>query len=428
MIISNFQTLLQYVSGIQQSFSGAVTALKTIATKIANTITLRFPGVFTNTQMNPGLDVLVNGLDPATFYHLTHPGNFVTSAVLSGITVPSTSTVYEADAIVGYVSTASTTTVGVGGSFYALNAAAGTVSFALNPLVSDQGFASTVVGAEFDIGCSNVGSSAFGINMIGVFTAGTPTTAIAYQVSVLNSPWQYSFVSYDGCTGNFALIGAIGTTANSDGQPIQLNVRDATNTVRVAGIQAQHTAAGCNLVFETPTGFSLFPKPLVTSMGSTGAGTIRPEGAASNQVGNVGNGANTTDDTLFLYNLPANSFDANGRALKVFAYGTFAANGNNKAVKLWVASTNVLTTGVVTQSGGWWQMEMLITRSAASNQFIAARGFLSVLGPGAVVGPENSFTAEPDTGAIAVYVTGASPTTGAANDVVAYGMLAEFIN
>lgn len=427
MIISNFQTLIQYISGIQQSFSGAAVALKTIATKIANGINLRFPGVFTNTQMNPGLDVLVNGLDPTTFYHLTHPGNFVTSAVLGGIIVPSTSTVYEADAIVGYVSTASTATAGVGGSFYALNEAAGTVSYALNPLVSDQGFASTVVGAEFDVGCSNVLSSAFGINMIGVFTAGTPATAIAYQVSVLNSPWQYSLVSYDGCTANFALIGAIGTVANSDGQPIQLNARDATNTVRVAGIQARHAAAGCDLVFETPTGASFFTKPLITAAGAVGAGTFPPAGMLTNQtsVTGIGNGANTTDDTLFSYSLPASSFDQIGRGIVVEAYGLFGANGNDKQVKLFVNAFPWYISGVVTLSGAGWYLRALINMSAVNEVTGMAHGFSasSFLG-GVGVGSLAITTAAP----ITITITGSSPTTGAANDVLGYGMTVEFRN
>lgn len=426
-IITGFQDLLQAISGVQQSLSGAATTLKTIATKIANGINLRFPGVFTNTQMNLGLDVLVNGLDPTTFYHLTHPGNYITSAVLGGIKVPATSTVYEADAIVGYVSTASTVTAGVAGSFYALSAAAGTVSYGLNPLVSDQGFASTVVGAEVDVGCSNVGSTAYGWNMVGVFTAGTPATAIAYQVSVLNSPWGYSFVSYDGAANNFALIGATGTVANSDGQPIQLNVRDATNTVRIAGIQARHLAAGCNLVFTTPTGAAVFPKPPIINAGAVGAGAFLPMGALANLFNGSGsgNGADTTDDTLFSYPLPANSLDTIGRALKVRAYGGFAANGNNKTVKLWFGSQVVFTTGVLTLSAVGWSVEMLVTKAAANVQLGMGTGisFNTFAAASQVF-----FGTQTDTAPITILVTGASPTTGAANDVLGYGLVVEFLN
>ena len=426
-IVSGFQTLIQYVGNIQQTLSNVAVSLNKIATKITSGINFRFPGVFTNTQMNPGIDVLVNGIDPTTFYQLTHPGNYITSAVIGGITVPSTSTVYEADAIVGYISTASTATAAIGGSFYALNGATGTTSYALNPLVSDQGFVSTVVGAEYDIGCSNVGSTAYGSNMIGVFTAGTPATAIAYQVSVLNAPWQWSFVSYDGCTVQFALIGALGTTANSDGQPIQFNVRDAANVVRIAGIQAQHLAAGCNLIFTTPTGAAVFPKPPIINAGSLGVGAFLPAGLVSSQFNGsgIGNGADTTDDPLFSYVLPANSFDANGRNLVIEAWGDLSGTGNNKTIKLWFGSQVVVTSGVVTFTGPGWYFRATITRDGTTNQ--TGIGTAMIGNTFSEVSPV-FFGTQAMTAGITIMVTGASPTTGAANDVVGYGMTVEFRN
>lgn len=211
-------------------------------------------GTFDNAAMHIGTQFILNSLSPLAVYQLTHSGKFATIGEVVGVAIPNTSTQYEADAFAAYVTNASTTTGAAAGSFYALNLASGVTSWALNPLVDDQGHLSTVVGLECDIGASNTGSTAIGCNMIGVFPSGAIASAVAYQVSVLNSAWGYSFVSFDGAASNFALVGAAGTSANTDGQPIQFNARDNTNTVRSAGIQALHTSNGCDLHVSTPTG------------------------------------------------------------------------------------------------------------------------------------------------------------------------------
>jgi hypothetical protein len=210
-------------------------------------------GTFGNETMSIGTQFVLNGLSPGSVYDLTHAGKVATVGLLTGVAVPA-GTAYEADAFAAYITNSSTTTGAAAGSFYALNLVAGSVSWALNPLVDDQGHLSTVMALECDVGASNVGSSAFGCSMLGVFPSGTPATAIAYQVSVLNSPWQYAHVSYDGACNNFALVGAKAATANSDGQLMQFNARDATNTVRSGFIQAIHTPAGADLVLTSPTG------------------------------------------------------------------------------------------------------------------------------------------------------------------------------
>lgn len=212
-------------------------------------------GTFTDTQMNLGYSFETNGLTAQSGYQLSHSGHVATLGFVTTMAVPSASTVYEADGFASYVTNDSTATGACAGSFYAYNLVTGATSYGLNPLVSDQGHLSTVVGAEFDIGASNAGSTAYGINMIGVFPNGTPATAIAYQASVLNSSWQYVMVSYNGTSENFALVGAVGTANNSNGQPIQFNVINSSGTVETCGIQATvNGAGGANLVLSTPTG------------------------------------------------------------------------------------------------------------------------------------------------------------------------------
>jgi len=262
-------------------------------------------GAFGNTQMNIGTQFILNGLSPTSIYQTTHTGNFATIGLMTGVAVPA-GTAYEADAFAAYITNSSTTTGASAGSFYALNLVAGAVSWGTNILVDDQGHASTVVGVEFDIGSSNPGSTAIGCNMLGVFPGGVLASSTAYQVSIFNSPWQWGFVSYDGACQKFALVGAAGATANSDGQVIQLNARDNSNTVRICGIQAIHQVAGADLALSALNGLVRFTTGTVTTGTAefdnaviivAGGGVLASLKSGATQVGTI-----TTDGATTAYN------------------------------------------------------------------------------------------------------------------------------
>ena len=79
------------------------------------------------------------------------------------------------------------------------------------------------------------------------------------------------------------------------------------------------------------------------------------EGNIYKNVGNpiTGNAADTTDDVLDGFALPAGAFDIKGRGLCITAQGKFATNGNNKRIKIWLNPTlagSTTTAGVI--SGG----------------------------------------------------------------------------
>jgi hypothetical protein len=156
-----------------------------------------------------------------------------------------------------------------------------------------------------------------------------------------------------------------------------------------------------------------------------GLGLFQPEGALSKQYGAVGNGADTTDDPLFSYTLPANSFDTLGRSLVVDAFGKFATNGNNKTVKLWFGGSVVFTSTAQTLSNQGWWMRLLVMKTASGAQIATGWG---QGGSTAFPVPVPLAGTETDTATIVVKVTGASPTTGAANDVVGNCFLVRFVN
>lgn len=143
----------------------------------------------------------------------------------------------------------------------------------------------------------------------------------------------------------------------------------------------------------------------------------------SNATG-TGNGNDTTEDTLQSFTLPANAFDAIGRSLWVYAFGTFANNAHSKTGKLYFGSSIVLSTGANTTTGGIsWALELLVMKSGASAQIASGQ-----LITGTTHGGVQNFTGtETDTAGIVIKVTGQTGTA-AANDVVVNGIIAGAAN
>lgn len=81
-------------------------------------------------------------------------------------------------------------------------------------------------------------------------------------------------------------------------------------------------------------------------------------------VGNVGSG---TDD-LMSYSLSANSLKTNNDFLEIHAFGTFAANGNNKTISLILGSTTLFTISPTAINSGSWNLRATIVRTSSSAQ------------------------------------------------------------
>lgn len=133
----------------------------------------------------------------------------------------------------------------------------------------------------------------------------------------------------------------------------------------------------------------------------------------------VANGADMTDDTLFSKVINPNTLSVNGDELVVEASGSFGATVNNKTVKVILGATTFLTSGVVTSNAKKWALYVRIKRVGAAAQVASAE--FTVDGTASVVGTVTN-GAEDLTSALTLKVTGASGTTGAANDVVGNDM------
>ena len=208
----------------------------------------------------------------------------------------------------------------------------------------------------------------------------------------------------------------------------QTNVQ-LTNILRQLGaiydrLGSSYISTSSNNVW---TGTNTFKPPPLINAGSTSSTTFLPMGALSKQtsVAGVGNLADLTDDTLFTYTLPASCLDTNNQGIVIEAFGSFAANGNNKTVKLWFGASLVFSSGVLTNNNVGWNARLMLNRTGASAQIGSGFG---MAGSTPFPVPVPLVGTEVTTGAIVLKVTGASPTTGAANDVVGHGMSVFFVN
>lgn len=167
------------------------------------------------------------------------------------------------------------------------------------------------------------------------------------------------------------------------------------------------------------------------------------EGNLYRNVGNPisSNGANTTDDILDGFVLPANCFDVANRGLQLTFQGKYGATANNKRIKIWANPTiagatttnGVISGGTVTAVGsgvllfdsgvqtgnavGWSALVQLFKYGAAgSNTQFSQNQPINGTTHGGISNPVFSTLVE--NAPINIVVTGSSPTTGAAADVI----------
>lgn len=148
-------------------------------------------------------------------------------------------------------------------------------------------------------------------------------------------------------------------------------------------------------------------------------------GLLNGQSGSVGNGADSTDDTLFSWVIAANQFatlfpTANS-GIRVTAWGTTAGNGQNKTAKIFFGSLTAISTGVVTINAKGWMLRAIILRSGVSTQKALGEGISDATQLSESVQDHT----QDETAAITVKVTGASPTSSSANDVLGKGFIVE---
>ena len=113
-----------------------------------------------------------------------------------------------------------------------------------------------------------------------------------------------------------------------------------------------------------PTWFKFFEQIWQRIGGATQYNLGGTLSVSTTSFGNVGTG----EDNLITYSLAENTISADSDRLVIKAFGTFAANANNKTVKLYLGSTELASTGAIAANDKHWCIESEIIRTAAATQ------------------------------------------------------------
>jgi hypothetical protein len=135
------------------------------------------------------------------------------------------------------------------------------------------------------------------------------------------------------------------------------------------------------------------------------------------------NNSGVGETDLHTYTIPANHFNVNNRALRITAWGVFAANANVKTVRLRFGSGTAIVANPVTAApnGTRWKLEATIIRTGSNAQEVFFESMVALLF-------EQNFRqtqTETDTGALVLKVTGQSGT--GSNDITIQGSQIEFL-
>lgn len=131
-------------------------------------------------------------------------------------------------------------------------------------------------------------------------------------------------------------------------------------------------------------------------------------------VGNVGAG----EDDLISYTLQPNVLAKDGYNIEIKAWGTFAANGNNKTVKLKFGSAVLYDTTALAANNGSWMITGVVTRTGAATQ----QAITSMMSSNATVGNSVTYIVPTETlsATIIIKCTG---TATANDDIIQKGLL-----
>lgn len=135
----------------------------------------------------------------------------------------------------------------------------------------------------------------------------------------------------------------------------------------------------------------------------------------------IGNGADTTEDTLFTGSLPPNSMDVVGREMSIQAWGNISATSATKTARVYWGSTVLATIQATTTQTGVWIVNATIIKTGANAQTACVAIDTSISGSlvrtASILSPN-----ETDTAAIVMKVTG-QVTAGGAGIVTCNGFV-----
>jgi hypothetical protein len=342
-------------------------------------------GVFTNTQMNQPFATKLGGINFQTEYQAEQStSNFSTDAFADGISVPSGSTVYGANAGADYANSASpfTNTVARYGQFRAL--AAGARGWGANFVVDDGGFAcgplpSGLQSLELDYNSSNLATVGNILGLDAVLSAGLHTGVAGISMGSAGGQMQWAISIATGAAAIGISLGAQQAGANSNSQPIDFFTQDASDALQGCFIQAQAESNYANLVLSpSALGVVVATRPISPpqyAVATLPAASAQLEGSLAYVYDATSNGGGAlTGGGAFVVPAFCNGTTWDAIAIAATTWGTLSGKpyafnqstdiGASPSFGNLTATGTLNVTALATASGG-----LVVTGSATSGSF-----------------------------------------------------------
>jgi hypothetical protein len=144
-------------------------------------------------------------------------------------------------------------------------------------------------------------------------------------------------------------------------------------------------------------------------------------GVLNTPVAAVGNGADTTEDTLQTFSVPANTLRNVGDRIRIVAGGTMAASTDSRIARIRLGALIYAQVTATIASTTTWRLECDVVKTANNAQMRTGVGLATSAGVTTINGADTLT----DTGALSLTVTGQNTTNSVASSVVCNYLLAE---
>lgn len=240
----------------------------------------------------------------------------------------------------------------------------------------------------------------------------------------LHDLWQRTGGQQSGVTdldGLEASVPEINTLVGINrGETVQQQLNKKEDSANL-GTMAFQNANGVAISGGTIVGVSISGSTITIPVGgstqnATTGGVLHADTTA---VGNVGTG----EDTLITYTMPANALNGNLQFLEIRAFGTVAANANNKEIKLKFGTTTLIATGAVAANSGSWEITATVIRTGASSQ----KAITKIISNNTLILDDSSYTTptENTASSIVIQCTGEGTSN---NDIVQEGLIIKWFS
>lgn len=135
-------------------------------------------------------------------------------------------------------------------------------------------------------------------------------------------------------------------------------------------------------------------------------------------VGNINGG----EDNLITYTMQPNVLAKDGYNVEIKAWGTFAANANNKTIKLKFGSATLYDTGAVAANDGSWEITATVTRTGTA----AEQSIASIISSNALIISSTTYSV-PTVSLSATVIIKCTGEGTATNDVIQKGLLIKVV-